>query len=121
MMDINKLIRAENMAPCEADEFMSDLEPWTEDQARRMAHDEGLELNDEHMEVICWLRDHFAECGPAENARMLSKAMEESFVDMGGLKHLYQLFPGGPVYQGSRIAGLPVPPGSQDKSFGTTH
>ncbi|HEX8978509.1 MAG TPA: TusE/DsrC/DsvC family sulfur relay protein [Parasulfuritortus sp.] len=121
MMDINKLIRAENVAPCEADEFTADLEPWTEDQAKHMAHEEDLELSDEHMEVICWLRDHFAECGPAENGRMLSRAMEDNFAEQGGLKYLYHLFPRGPVYQGCRLAGLPLPPYSIDPSFGSTH
>lgn len=121
MMDINKLIGAENMAPCEAEEFLLDLENWNEDKARTLAHEEGIELGDEHMDVICWLRDHFAACGPAANGRMLTRAMEESFADQGGLKYLFRLFPNGPVYQGSRLAGLPVPPGSVDKSFGSIH
>jgi TusE/DsrC/DsvC family sulfur relay protein len=121
MLDINKLIRAEKLAPCEADEFMLDLDAWTEDNARELAHSEHLDLNEEHMDVICWLRDHFAECGPSINGRALSHAMEESFMAMGGLKYLYQLFPQGPVYQGCRLAGLPVPPGSRDRSFGSTH
>lgn len=121
MLDINKLINAERMAPCEADEYTLDLEPWNEDRARALAHEEGLDLNEERMDVICWLRDHYAQCGPALNGRALSRAMEENFSDMGGLKYLYRLFPKGPVYQGSRLAGLPVPPESLDKSFGSTH
>ncbi|MYB34192.1 MAG: sulfite reductase, partial [Gammaproteobacteria bacterium] len=31
----------------------------------------------------------------------------------------YYLFPGGPVSQGSIVAGLEVPSGSVDKSFGS--
>ncbi len=121
MIDINKLIRAENLAPCEADEFLADLDPWTETQANRLARAEGIELNEEHLEVLCWLRDHFSECGPAESGRSLSRAMEESFAEQGGRKFLYRLFPHGPVFQGCRLAGLPLPPGSLDASFGTTH
>jgi tRNA 2-thiouridine synthesizing protein E len=121
MMDINKLIQAEHVAHCEADEFMADMEAWTESQAQQLAKQDGLQLTDEHMEVICWLRDHFAECGPEPLGRQLSRALDENFADMGGLKYLYRLFPKGPVCQGSRLAGLPIPPGSFDMSFGSTH
>ena len=121
MLDINKLISAEKLAPCEADEYMMDWMPGAEDRARELAHSEQLDLSDEHMDVICWLRDHFAECGPSVNGRALSNAMEENFRDMGGLQVSIPLIPAGPVYQGCRLAGLPVPPGSRDRSFGSTH
>lgn len=121
MLDINKLINAESLAGGEANEFLMDMEPWTEGQARKLAKAEELELTEEHMEVLCWLRDHFAECGPTDNGRTLTRALDESFAAQGGLKYLYRLFPKGPVTQGCRLAGLPVPPGSLDKSFGTTH
>lgn len=121
MLDINKLIRAENLAPCEADAFLSDLEPWSEDTARLMAHTEGLELTEERLDALCWLRDHHAACGPATSARALSRAMEEAFRIEGGRRYLYELFPRGPISQGCRLAGLPIPPGNADPSFGSSH
>ena len=121
MLDINKLVAAENMAPCDAEAFLNDLEPWTEDRARRIAREEGLELTDAHLDVICYLRDHYAECGPAPNARLMLKAMEEAYALEGGRKYLYSLFPHGPVTQAFRLAGLPVPPGNKDASFGSVH
>ncbi len=121
MQDINKLVMAENMAPCEAEAYLNDLDPWSEDSARKLAHSEGIELTDSHMDVICYLRDHFAECGPAPNARLMLKAMEETYRDQGGRRYLYQLFPRGPVTQGYRLAGLPTPQGNKDLSFGTVH
>lgn len=121
MLDINKLVTAENMAPCEADAYLNDLENWNEDQARKTARDEGLELTDAHMDVICYLRDHFAECGPEENARMLLRNLEEAYIEQGGRKYLYRLFPRGPVSQGCRFAGLPTPAGNADPSFGSVH
>jgi tRNA 2-thiouridine synthesizing protein E len=121
MTDINKLIAIENMPACEAEAFLNDMETWTETEARQLARSEGLNLTDEHMEVICWMRDFFADCGQPSNPRNLGHAMADAFASQGGQKYLYQLFPRGPVLQGCRLAGLPTPPGTVDKSFGTIH
>lgn len=121
MLDINKLVMAENMAPCEADDYLNDLDTWSEDMARAQARQEGIELSDTHLDVICYLRDHYAECGQAPNARTLLKAMEQAYVEQGGRKFLYALFPRGPVTQGCRLAGLPTPSGNADPSFGSVH
>lgn len=122
MLDINKLIATEQMSACEAQEFINDMETWTESQARGLARCEGLELTDEHLDVLCWLRDFYADCGGhPENGRALAHALEESFADQGGKRYLFRLFPKGPVMQGCRLAGLPVPPGTADPSFGSVH
>ncbi len=120
-MDINKLVAAETMAPCDADAFLSDLANWNEDLARRAAHEEGLELSEAHMDVICYLRDHYAECGPEANARLLLRNLEEAYSEQGGRKYLYRLFPRGPVTQACHLAGLPTPAGNRDLSFGSVH
>jgi tRNA 2-thiouridine synthesizing protein E len=121
MPDINKLIAIENMPAFEAEQFLEDMEDWTEEQARDQAHAEGLELTDAHMEVICWLRDLYADCGRPEHGRALTQAMEDAFAEQGGKKYLYRLFPQGPVLQGCRLAGLPIPPYTVDRSFGSVH
>jgi tRNA 2-thiouridine synthesizing protein E len=121
MQDINKMISAEGLTPCEAAAFLSDLEPWSEDWARRQAEAEGLELTEQHLDALCWLRDQHATCGPAPNARTLLRAMEDSFRFAGGRRYLYDLFPRGPISQGCRLAGLPIPSGNADPSFGSSH
>lgn len=121
MMDINKLVAAETMAPCDADAYLSELAPWNEELARQAAHEEGLELSEERMGVVCYLREHFAECGPEANARLLLRNLEDAYSERGGRKYLYQLFPRGPVTQASRLAGLPTPAGNLDLSFGSVH
>lgn len=121
MLDINKLVMAENMAPCDADAYLNDLDTWNEDMAREQASKEGIQLSEAHLDVICTLRDHFAECGPAPSARALLRALEDAYVDQGGRKYLYQLFPRGPITQGCRLAGLPTPAGNADPSFGSVH
>jgi tRNA 2-thiouridine synthesizing protein E len=68
--------------------------------------------------VIYALRNRFREKGLASNAREVIHFLERDFVDEGGRRYLYQLFPKGPVSQGARLAGIPVPPYSSDPSFG---
>ena len=86
---------------------------------RKMADEEGIQLTNEHMGVIECLRDYYLELGEAENGRDLEEMLNEIFAGHGGRKYLWRLFPGGPVTQGSRLAGLPIPPHTGDKGFGT--
>jgi tRNA 2-thiouridine synthesizing protein E len=121
MQDINKLVMADTMAPCDAEAYLNDMDSWSEDKAAELAEAEGIHLSDEHLDVICFLRDHYAECGPDKNARSLLKVMEDAYIEQGGRKYLYHLFPRGPVTQGCRLAGLPTPAGNADLSFGSVH
>ena len=95
------------------------LDNLDETHVRDMASEEGIELTDEHRGVIECLRDYYLELGEADNGRDLEEMLDEIFDGHGGRKYLWTLFPGGPVSQGMRIAGLPVPPHSGDKGFGT--
>ena len=90
-----------------------------EEHVREMAVKEGIELSDEHLGVIEALRDYYLELGEAENGRDLEEMLDEIFDGHGGRKYLWRLFPGGPVTQGMRLAGLPLPPHTGDKGFGT--
>ena len=93
---------------------------WNEDAAARMAQREGLELTDEHREVLRALQEYFSKHDkPDVNARELHDALDERFHSRGGMKHLYVLFPGGPIAQGCHLAGLPIPAGAIDRSFGS--
>ena len=90
-----------------------------EAHVREMAVKEGIELSDEHLGVVEALRDYYLELGEAENGRDLEEMLDEIFDGHGGRKYLWRLFPGGPVTQGMRLAGLPLPPHTGDKGFGT--
>lgn len=95
------------------------LDELSEVNVREIASQEGIELTDEHLGVVECLRDYYLELGEAENGRDLEEMLNEVFAGHGGRKYLWRLFPGGPVTQGLRIAGLPLPPHSGDKGFGT--
>lgn len=95
------------------------LPEWSEKIASEIADSEGISLTDEHWEVVRLLRNHYRFHGHDLSGPRLLSALEEPFGARGGKRRLYELFPGGPVNQGSRIAGVPPPPYSHDPSFGS--
>lgn len=99
----------------------AEFELWTEQQARKIAEEEQVELTEAHWQVIYFLRQHCREQGTSCSARLVLKAMTRQFRDQGGKRYLYQLFPRGPVVQACHIAGIPLPPYALDLSFGSVH
>jgi len=95
-------------------------EGWTPALAANAALGEGLKLGDEHWEALRALQAYYARNeASAVHLRELHDALDEKFHRQGGIKRLYLLFPGGPVAQGCRIAGLKAPAGATDKGFGS--
>lgn len=88
--------------------YLCHLEDWSEDFARALAAQEGLALNDEHWQVIRYLRDFYHE----RQVQAQVRAMIRHFTalwgpEKGGNRALHTLFPmGGPQKQGNRLAGL---------------
>lgn len=86
--------------------FMIDHTQWTEDIAREIAKEEGIEeLTDEHFLVINFMRKEYEEKGTGPSLRKLKN---ESGVNT---KQLYKLFPKGPAKKAARISGIPKPQG----------
>ncbi len=94
-------------------------ENWSTKAAVAVADAEGLELDEDHWEAVRALQEYFEKNDQNVNVRELHDALDEKFHRQGGIKYLYKLFPGGPVAQGCRLAGLHPPPGSTDPSFGS--
>lgn len=95
-------------------------EGWTRDSALTSARDEDIDLTDDHWRAIQALQDYHARNGEHNiNVRAVTDALDEKFHRQGGLKYLYLLFPGGPIGQGCRIAGLKPPAGAIDPGFGS--
>lgn len=115
MLDINKA----TTAGYDPEGNMFGLAHWSPLFANRQAQAEGIFLSDEHWAIINYLRERYREHGDPKNAREILKDLEEKFTDGHGRGILYEMFPGGPVSQASRFAGLPLPPYSSDPSFGT--
>ena len=93
---------------------------WTLELALKTAQQEGLEMVEERWEVVRALQDFYLRHTDGSiNLRELHDALDERFHSQGGIKYLYQIFPGGPVSQGCRIAGLRAPAGAADTGFGS--
>jgi len=93
---------------------------WEPEAARQLALKEGLMLTPEHWEAIGALQEYFARnADSAIHGRALHDALDEHFHRQGGIKFLYRIFPGGPVAQGCRMAGLKAPASAADQNFGS--
>ena len=114
MLDINKATTIQN----DPEGNMFGLAPWSPLSAQQQAEAEGVFLSDEHWEIVMYLRERYRERGAASSAREVMQELQENFSEYGR-RSLYELFPGGPVNQASRIGGVPLPPYSSDPSFGS--
>lgn len=120
MLDINNAMTDQAGHHHDPDGNMLGLEHWSRGIARQKATDEGLgELNEAQWRMIFTLRGLYRKNGPANNAASLIRAIERDFADEGGRRFLYQIFPQGPISQGCRLAGIPLPPYASDLSFGS--
>ena len=109
-----------SQATATADEFPFAPEGWAPDAAADAAAAEGVTLNEDHWEAIRAIQEYFARSPEVGfKPRECTDALNEKFHARGGLKYLYTLFPGGPIAQGCRLAGIPAPAGSTDYGFGS--
>lgn len=87
---------------------LTDPTQWNEDVARALAAQDGIELTQEHFDVLNYLRsEYFDNNGEQPMERVINKGMSKIWDKKITSKDLYALFPGAPSKQGNRIAGLP--------------
>ena len=85
--------------------FLTTYDEWDEALAGALATQIGLELTEEHLDVIRFLRQDFQEKGETATLRRVST--------VGGTptKRLFELFPKKPAKKMAYVAGLPKPHG----------
>ena len=82
--------------------YMNDASQWTKEIAKEIAKEEGIELTDQHFELIEFIRNK-VNSGEALTIRGIGKS---GIVDIKGF---YQLFPGAPLKKATKISGVPKP------------
>lgn len=88
--------------------YLRHLDDWSEDFARALAREEGLQLTPAHWELIRFLREYYHEHGVQAQVRVMVRHFSERWGPQRGSNHaLHEMFPiGGPQKQGNRLAGL---------------
>ena len=89
----------------DAEGFMTEYDEWDEEVGKALAAQIGIDMTDEHWQVIKFLREDFAEEGQTATIRRVA--------NVGGIptKQLFMLFPKKPAKKMSYVAGLPKPAG----------
>ncbi len=92
--------------------YITNLSDWTKELADVIADAESIDMNEEHWEVVNFLRDYYEEYQIAPAVRVLIKSVKKTMgPEKGNNKYMYELFPYGPAKQACKIAGLPKPTG----------
>jgi tRNA 2-thiouridine synthesizing protein E len=92
--------------------YITNLSEWSKELADVIAVNEKIDMNEEHWEVVNFLRDYYEEYQIAPAVRVLIKSVKKPMgKEKGNNKYMYELFPYGPAKQACKIAGLPKPTG----------
>jgi tRNA 2-thiouridine synthesizing protein E len=92
--------------------YLNDPDDWNRDVARHIAELDGITLEDQHWEVVDFLRDYYERFKMAPMIKILLKELSKKYgQDKATTKYLYELFPDGAGKQACKIAGLPTPAG----------
>ena len=92
--------------------YLMDWSVWEKGMAAIMAKEDGLDLGEEHWDVITFLREYFEKYQIAPMIKILTKELKKKYgKEKGNTKYLYELYPAGPAKQACRYAGLPKPTG----------
>ena len=107
---MNELLVDGRLICLDKDGYLTDLNDWDAAVAEALARNEGLELGDEHWEILHLLRDFYAQFQLSPATRPLIKyAAQHLGTEKGNSLHLNRLFKGTPAKLAAKLAGLPKP------------
>ncbi len=94
----------------DAQGYLMNTEQWNETIARCIAANEKIELNEDHWQVIHYIRQFYNEFNTSPSIRPLMKYLASRLpAEKCNSLYLQILFPEGPARQATKIAGLPKP------------
>ncbi|MCP4391250.1 MAG: TusE/DsrC/DsvC family sulfur relay protein [Gammaproteobacteria bacterium] len=91
--------------------YLFEPEDWTPQLAHELAHEESLELGEDHWAILRFVRDYYAEHGITPDIRHAARYFaEQAGLDKKqGKARIFELFPYGYVKQTCKIAGMKRP------------
>ena len=96
--------------PLDKEGFLRNLDDWSPQAAKAIAAQEGIELTEDHWDVIRLLQAFYMEFELSPAMRPLVKYVGQHLgPEKGRSIFLMKLFPPSPAKIGSKIAGLPKP------------
>ncbi|WP_444928140.1 TusE/DsrC/DsvC family sulfur relay protein [Microbulbifer sp. TRSA002] len=96
--------------PLDKEGYLRNLSDWSRDAALQLANAEGIELTEEHWQVIELLQEFYREFELSPAMRPLVKYIGQHLgAEKGRSIYLMQLFPPSPARVASKVAGLPKP------------
>lgn len=89
---------------------LEDYTLWQKSIGEELAKQDGFILTAQHWQIINLVREIYMQTETTPPMRLLIKAIRNKLTDdMANSRHLYRLFPDGPVRLASKYAGLPKP------------
>jgi len=96
--------------PLDQEGYLLELADWSEAAAQALARREGVELSDEHWEILRLVRSFYVEFQLSPANRPLIKFVALKLgAEKGNSLHLNRLFNGTPAKLAAKLAGLPKP------------
>lgn len=96
--------------PLMPDGRLHNLDDWTPDVAGAMAEAMGVNLTQDHWDVIKLMRGYYGEYNVSPVRKLLKRALQrEGHEELARDERLDTLFPGDVLVQGSKLAGVPMP------------
>lgn len=90
--------------------YLLNVDDWSLELAAVIADLDGIDMTENHWEVVNFVREFYIEFQTSPAIRALTKALKIKFgAEKASSRYLYRLFPEGPAKQATKIAGLPKP------------
>lgn len=89
---------------------LANADDWSNAVAKALAEKDGIELTDNHWEIINLMRDFYKQFNISPIRKLLLKTIKEKLGEKKASRdYLCSLFPNDVQIEGTKIAGLPIP------------
>ncbi|MGZ5032911.1 MAG: TusE/DsrC/DsvC family sulfur relay protein [Usitatibacter sp.] len=102
------MTKSAEASPFDSEGYLIEPRNWSEDIATALARRDGIELGDDHWDVIRFMRRHYEEHQVAPDSRHVVRHLVERLGPQAR-NLLFELFPYGYPGQTCKIAGMKRP------------